>query len=186
MKDESNHPSDQLLLRSLDGETEPAESVELLAHTAVCARCRRRLCDMETVAEAVLAHGVSMGDCPAGRQRSQLLAALELAPRERSIQYRWLALAAAVLVAVGIWAVLSAKPPVPAAAARSMGTGGFIALPYSDENLAAEGAVVLQVDLPRSALLLAGMPVSGVPGGRVRAEVLVGADGLARGIRFIE
>jgi hypothetical protein len=82
--------------------------------------------------------------------------------------------------------MLSAKPTVPVAAARNRATEGFIALPYSDENLAPEGAVVLQVELPRAALLLAGMPVNDAPGGRVRAEVLVGADGLARGIRFIE
>jgi hypothetical protein len=68
-----------------------------------------------------------------------------------------------------------------------MAQEAFIALPYSDDSLSSEGAVVLQVELPRSAAALAGMPVnysSGNP--RVKAEVVVGADGLARAIRFLD
>ena len=95
-----------------------------------------------------------------------------------------LATAAAVLLAVGL--SFPRKPPAAIPSLPSAATGAFIALPYSDENLSPEGAVVLQVEIPRSALLLAGLPAAGRGAGdRVKAEVVVGADGLARAIRFL-
>jgi len=44
----------------------------------------------------------------------------------------------------------------------------------------------VRVELPRSALASFGMPVGAEPaGGRVKADVLLGEDGVARAIRFI-
>jgi hypothetical protein len=95
-----------------------------------------------------------------------------------------IAAAAALILATGIGLLVSRPPRMPARAPQ-MAADAFIDLPYSDENLSGEGAVVLQVELPRSAVALAGIPVSdGAADGRVKAEVLVGADGLARAIRF--
>jgi hypothetical protein len=98
--------------------------------------------------------------------------------------YAMLAAAAAVILAAGIGFLLLRSPNAPARTPQ-IAADAFIDLPYSDENLSGEGAVVLQVELPRSAVALAGIPVSDDPAeGRVKAEVLVGADGLARAIRF--
>jgi hypothetical protein len=106
------------------------------------------------------------------------------APRGLKPTLRWLpAVAAALILTIGISFLLSRRStPI-----LQQATGeGFIALPYSDVNLSSEGAVVLRVEVPRSALLLAGTPVSaGRRDERVKADVVVGADGLARAIRFV-
>ena len=188
MIDRLQHPSDELLLRILDGEVEGAADAAGRSHLAACPQCRERIDRLERVMAAVHAHAASLdGGLPHRTQRDALLAALESGRPARSWPYRWLALAAAFLVAAALWVLTSAKPPVHDVVAAAPPPEDFIALPYSDQNLAPEGAVVLQVELPRTALLLAGMPVAGNPvGERVRAEVLVGADGLARGIRFVD
>jgi hypothetical protein len=93
--------------------------------------------------------------------------------------------AAAVLLIVGISLdrVTPPKAPVPRA---PIAADPFILLPGSNESLSAAGAVVLQVEVPRSALAVAGMPAGDPRHERpLRAEVVVGADGLARAIRFL-
>ena len=118
---------------------------------------------------------------PAG-QRSALVAATRA--QETRTYWRFATTAAALILAAGIGFLLLKSPNAPARTPQ-IAADAFIDLPYSDENLSGEGAVVLQVELPRSAVALAGIPVSDDPAeGRVKAEVLVGADGLARAIRF--
>ncbi len=76
--------------------------------------------------------------------------------------------------------------PAASAGAREV-TTPFFALPFSDGALPLDQALVIRVDLPGSALELAGLPVEeNRRNGRVRADVLLGADGLARAIRFVE
>jgi hypothetical protein len=49
-----------------------------------------------------------------------------------------------------------------------------------------EGAHLVRVELPRSALASFGIPVNAEQaGGRVKADVLLGEDGTARAIRFV-
>lgn len=63
----------------------------------------------------------------------------------------------------------------------------FFTLPFSDAALPLDQATVIRVDLPRSALELAGLPVDEERrNGRIRADLVLGADGLARAIRFVE
>jgi hypothetical protein len=76
--------------------------------------------------------------------------------------------------------------PVPAARERQRPVE-FLPLPFSDEALPISQAAIIRVELPRSALRLVGVPVE--PDrwdDRVQADVVVGVDGLARAIRFIE
>jgi hypothetical protein len=62
----------------------------------------------------------------------------------------------------------------------------FFPLPFSDQALPLEQASVIRVDLPRSALELTGLPVEeSRRNERIRADLVLGADGLARAIRFI-
>ena len=196
MRDFRDHLPDGLLLRLLDGdavcdwEVRDFKSGDFKAHLAACDKCHERLEQWRRVTIALEDYSASLTDArPVDRQRSDLLLALHGAsPRSlapRGVAAGLFACAAAVLLAIGIWRAVP-RPAVPAAATEGSGAGGFISLPYSDENLSPEGAVVLEVEVPRSALLLAGMPAGESPGsGRVKAEVVVGADGLARAIRFL-
>jgi hypothetical protein len=50
----------------------------------------------------------------------------------------------------------------------------------------ADGGHVVRVELPRSAMASFGLPVNFErAGGRVKADVLLGDDGIARAIRFV-
>ena len=60
--------------------------------------------------------------------------------------------------------------------------------PLSDASAlpALEGGHVVRVELPRAALLSFGLPVNAEQAtGRVKADVLIGHDGLARAVRFV-
>jgi hypothetical protein len=78
-----------------------------------------------------------------------------------------------------------AQPMVTEAASAEIATP-FFALPFSDASLPLAQAAVIRVELPRSALALAGLPVDeDRRNERVDADLVVGADGLARAIRFV-
>ena len=63
----------------------------------------------------------------------------------------------------------------------------FFDLPFSDAALPLDQATVIRVELPRSALELAGLPVDeDRRNQRIRADLVLGADGLARAIRFVQ
>jgi hypothetical protein len=54
---------------------------------------------------------------------------------------------------------------------------------YTDE---ADGGHVVRVQVPRSALLTLGVPLGAAPSAElVKADVIVGDDGLARAIRLV-
>src|SRR5581483_5442373 len=62
----------------------------------------------------------------------------------------------------------------------------FVLLPYGDPSMVNESATVVRVELPRSALQLAGFTVpQDAASDRVQADVLLGADGLAHAVRFV-
>ncbi|HEX4592708.1 MAG TPA: zf-HC2 domain-containing protein [Bryobacteraceae bacterium] len=64
---------------------------------------------------------------------------------------------------------------------------GFLALPFSDDALPIRDATVVRVELPVEELWLSGLAVEG--GNRatmVQADVLLGIDGLPRGIRIVQ
>ncbi len=63
----------------------------------------------------------------------------------------------------------------------------FYPLPEADELPPVETSLVLRVQMPASSLELMGFPVSDAADtGPVQAELLVGQDGLARGVRVIQ
>jgi hypothetical protein len=62
----------------------------------------------------------------------------------------------------------------------------FIPLMQGGQFAQAEGGHLVRVELPRSALVSFGLPVNYErAGGRVKADVLLGDDGIARAIRFV-
>jgi hypothetical protein len=63
----------------------------------------------------------------------------------------------------------------------------FIPIGYSTVFNVEEGAQLLRVEMPRSAMVRFGLPVNMERyNERVKADVLVSADGLARAIRFVQ
>jgi hypothetical protein len=65
-------------------------------------------------------------------------------------------------------------------------TTDFIPLMQGERITQGEGSQLVRVELPRSALERFGLPVNAErAGGRVKADVLLGEDGLARAIRFV-
>jgi hypothetical protein len=63
----------------------------------------------------------------------------------------------------------------------------FYRLPDADELPPMESATIVRVQLPMSSLRLIGLPVSEDRAAEsVQADMLVGQDGLARGVRFVE
>jgi len=62
----------------------------------------------------------------------------------------------------------------------------FIPLMQGGRLTQGEGGHLVRVELPRSALASFGLPLNAeAAGGRVKADVLLGEDGLARAIRFV-
>ncbi|HVF86163.1 MAG TPA: hypothetical protein VM866_01175 [Pyrinomonadaceae bacterium] len=62
----------------------------------------------------------------------------------------------------------------------------FLPLIGEDSFNSADGAQVVRVEMPRSALASFGLPMNtDLAGGRVKADVVLGHDGIARAIRFV-
>ena len=62
----------------------------------------------------------------------------------------------------------------------------FYPLPDADSLPPVESAMVVRVQLPMASLELIGFPISQDRADSVEAEVLLGQDGLARGVRLVE
>jgi hypothetical protein len=115
-------------------------------------------------------------------------------------------IATAAGIALLVWIHGEKPSAVPAAAAfrapvanqtvapsiNEEADAGFYPLPEAEALPAAESAMVVRVQLPVSSLELMGVPVGAVPAGddspdsNVQADLLLGQDGLARGIRLVE
>lgn len=176
----SPHLSDELLLRRIDDELAGGELAAAGRHLAVCDDCRAHLRRLERVSAALDAHAVALSG-PGQPPRDRLIGALGT-QRRASWDRIAAAAAACILAAAALWSPIWKRPAVPV----QQLAGGFIALPYSDSNLAEEDGVILRVEVPREALVLAGALASDhTTCDRVPAEVLVGADGMARAIRFL-
>ncbi len=64
--------------------------------------------------------------------------------------------------------------------------GRFIALPYGESGVPLEQGVVIRLDLPSADLVQFGVPPSLRPkSDRVRAEFLIGQDGIPRAVRYL-
>jgi len=109
----------------------------------------------------------------------------------------WSSFAGVAAVAAGIalfaWVHEAPKPAatkmlasVPAVA-EDEGDASFYPLPEAEALPAVENAMVVRVQLPVSSLRLMGFPVDEDRADTaVQAELLLGQDGLARGVRLVE
>jgi hypothetical protein len=111
-------------------------------------------------------------------------------------------IAAAAGIALLVW-VHSQKPsPVAAPAVASLQSGApaaeeetegsFYPLPEAEALPAVENAMVVRVQLPVSSLQLMGVPIgeeladASIQDVSIQADLLLGEDGLARGVRLVE
>lgn len=68
-----------------------------------------------------------------------------------------------------------------------LATTEFVRLPYGDDALVDESTTIVRVEMPRSALRLAGFAVAQERANdRIQADVVLGADGLAHAVRFVQ
>ena len=150
----NNHPADEQLILAFDNEIDPT-AIE--SHLTECAECRMKWDRLQVIHEFV----ISTHRAPLPRKRQRWI---------------WEFVAAAAAVAAIAFSLRSLNTPVPI-------ERPFLSLPYSDRALPLDQAMILQVEMPRAALVSAGVPVP-VSGDPVAAEVILGIDGLPRAIRL--
>lgn len=82
---------------------------------------------------------------------------------------------------------VKAHTKTPSAAKPDRQLAQFTELPFSDTSLPLEEATVVRVQLPAAALRQAGVPVEeDSAGAMLQADVVLGLDGLPRGIRLVK
>jgi len=116
--------------------------------------------------------------------------------RNLSTLARAFSVAAAAGIALLVW-TRSEKPkpaPVPvvveqavAPAVEEEADAGFYPLPEAEALPSVESAMVVRVQLPVSSLELMGVPIGEERADTsVQADILLGQDGLARGVRLVQ
>ena len=188
-----------------------AERAEALAHAEACLRCAARLDDERAVTNGLRAFAARTAGAEApARVEAALLRALRDpegaggvgARPSRSIELLLLAVAAAILAAIVVVppregrfaapapstyaaAVAPATPEAPAAPLAGE-NAEFVSLSYGEDLRELDSLQVMSVELPRTALAALGWPADSAQAGSVKAEVIVGHDGVARAIRFVD
>jgi len=110
----------------------------------------------------------------------------EYRARHRRFKPRWMGIAAVALVILLTGFYVGRRTAKPAANAERY-NAGFVALPYAQSGVPLEDAVVVRVNIGELELESMGIPsASRNPGRRIKADVLVGQDGVARAIRLVE
>lgn len=180
-------------------------------HLARCASCAGVWQRQRTLASGIrrLSEDLRGVEAPE-RVKNGLVAAFRSQSRRRremSPRTLWVPLfagvAAAALLAVGLLLIQDRPPesprrtstskielaanPVPSAADdEAADSDGFIPLPNAEKIAPDESVNVVRVEVPRSAMLAVGLTVSAEQSSElVEADVKLGADGLARAVRFV-
>lgn len=124
----------------------------------------------------------------------------ELRKRSRARRRnRWVGVGVAAMaagLAVLLWVRPVSHVPQPTTASTAVNTVeppadevaiNFYPLPDADELPPIESATIVRVQLPMSSLRLMGLPVSEDRAAEfIQADMLLGQDGLARGVRFVQ
>jgi hypothetical protein len=190
---------------------ETGPSADLLAHSGECQACAALLVRYRALEEGLtaLAADLRRTEAPA-RVEAGLLAAFrsQQRPARREARHQWWipALSWATAAAVVTVAALFLLHPHQSQPAHRNAPGavelasisdsndpatdqddGFIALPNARKLDPNEDVNVVRVEVPRSAMLSVGLAVSADRVSElVEADVVLGADGLARAIRFVD
>lgn len=119
---------------------------------------------------------------------------LKIAFRRRNRQRRFRTwapgsgmIAAAAVAMLVLWMHHGSQKAADVAVSDEQQEAAFYPLPEAEALPPLENAVVVRVQLPVSSLESMGVPVAGEqPDGSVQADLLLGQDGLARGVRLVE
>ncbi len=198
-----------------DSRTEADGGSELAKHAAGCESCAAQLRRHRMLAAGLNALSAEMRHVEApARVEAGLLAAYRtqkrILTRKSPLQW-WLpaiswAATAAALIAVAVLLMNPSRPPMPAhraapgtvetASAETTdadGNGqadnedGFIPLPNAEKLDPDEEVNVVRMEVPRSTMMAVGLPVNvDRVSELVEADVMLGADGMARAIRFVD
>jgi hypothetical protein len=177
----------------------PEPAVDFDAHLAACPSCAARYAAGRPLVEGLrllAADGKRVSAPP--RVEANLLRAYrarygQRVPPARESRYWWAAAAAVLLAAAAFW--IGVRPPRPplvaanapfAAAVLNEDDAGFIPLPGAAGSSQDDDVDLVRVELPRSAVTALGIPANDFgDASSVEAEVLVGPDGMARAVRFL-
>jgi hypothetical protein len=180
-------------------------------HVLECASCAVRMRKQDELAGGLrtLAAQQARIEAPP-RVEANLVAALRAqagGPSGRRAVRGWIpvgiwAAALAAMIVAGVFVVRERTPEarrappkrVEQAAMENGSIGmdaaaeeGYLLLPGAAELVPADDVSVVHVELPRSAMMQVGIEVNPERAGEtVRADVMVGADGLARAVRFVD
>ena len=177
---------------------EPEEDFD--THLAACPSCAARWAAGRPVAGGLRLLAAEMKHVSAPpRVEAHLVRAYRERFRQRvppvgEVRRWWAAAAAVLLVAGALWT--GVRPPAAPLVATNSGpaaaTGiededsAFIPLPNAAGSPQDDDVDLVRVELPRSAVTALGMPASDDSDAEsVEAEVLVGPDGMARAVRFL-
>ena len=193
-----------------------AERAEALAHAEECLRCAARLDDERAVTNGLRAFAARTAGAEApprvegallralrGQESGEGGAAMAPTSASRAVELLLLAAAAAILAAIVVVPPRVASFPeltAPVAGSPTTGAGGeaaavaaadenaeFVALSYGEDLHELDSMQVVSVELPRTALTALGWPAAdSAQTESVKAEVIVGYDGVARAIRFVD
>ncbi len=131
------------------------------------------------------------------RVERRLRAEFRIHSRRLRVRF-WASVAGVSAIAAGLalfgWVHVAEKPSAVAphavaepVAAEEEADGSFYPLPEAEALPAVENAMVVRVQLPVSSLRMMGVPVDEERAdAAVQAELLLGQDGLARGVRLAE
>lgn len=199
-----------------DEELGDTERAEALAHAEECLRCAARLDDERAVTSGLRAFAARTAGAEAPpRVEAALLRALRdpesveegggaqrTTSASRAVELLLLAAAAAILAAIVVVPPRVGSFPEPAtptavspttiaegeAAAVAAGENAdFVSLSYGEDLRELDSMQVVSVELPRTALAALGWPgADNAQTEPVKAEVIVGHDGVARAIRFVD
>ena len=195
-----------------DAYPELADSREAHSHAEECEACARRMAQQKALVAGLRAAAVEWraNEAPE-RVEHGLVAAFRSQQRRQEKRGRgiWLpvltwASAAAVLVVLAVLTIRGNKPVPPRHAApgavqwasavapadwmaeEDSNSGEFIPLPNAEQVGENEDVNVVRVEVPRSAMLAVGLPVNPDQASElVEADVMLGSDGLARAVRFV-
>ncbi len=182
------------------------------AHLLECSGCAAELADREALIAGLRGLSIDLSRIKApARIESKLLAAfrgeagIAVLPPQRPPWLRfamWTAATAAVSAAAVLFVahefrLKPAAAPVSISGAVPMdwtsalqgadGQGEFIPLPNAPQIAPTDDVNLVRVEVPRSAMIAMGVAVNPDRATeRVRADIVLGSDGLARAIRFVD
>jgi len=201
------HLANDVLIRALDDELPPTEAAAVELHLSCCEECRRRSAGFRSLSIHIESLVASGPECGVG-EREILARKLESqAPLSRvhagspklKRALGWALALAACLAVIATLAPRPNAPAKPASAALAQVQSGtfevdgesFISLPYSNPDLPATAAHIVQMQVPVASLTAAGIIFEPVSNGAassdrsVLADVLLGMDGQPLGVHVL-